>query len=224
DGRGRSGGSRVGRRRRQVAGRGHDGLRKGLRIGDRSAGPVRHRRYQPSCHRPFRPACIEVRWGQGITSRSRPGFVDPPRRAVRLYLEPPMAFSAEISRTNPTCILFLVDQSTSMRDPFGAQPGKKKSEGVADAINRLLQNLVLKCPKSEVARAYSHGGAIGYGPRVSPALAEPPPNQPLVPISVIANAPLRVEDRKRTVDDGAGGLIEQSFRFPVWFEPRANGK
>jgi hypothetical protein len=26
------------------------------------------------------------------------------------------------------------------------------------------------------------------------------------------------------VDDGAGGLVEQAFRFPVWFEPTAGGK
>src|SRR5262249_11986070 len=25
-------------------------------------------------------------------------------------------------------------------------------------------------------------------------------------------------------EDGAGGLVEQSVRFPIWFEPRANGK
>ena len=65
-----------------------------------------------------------------------------------------MAFTAEISRTNPTCLLFLVDQSSSMDKPFGGQPGKKKSEGVADAINRLLQNLTLKCAKSEGIRDY----------------------------------------------------------------------
>jgi hypothetical protein len=135
-----------------------------------------------------------------------------------------MAFSAEISRTNPTCLLFLVDQSTSMDEPFGAQPGKKKSEGVADAINRLLQNLVLKCAKADGIRDYFHVGVLGYGSDVEPVLAGTTIDQPLVPISAIANAPLRVEDRKRMVDDGAGGITEQTFMFPVWFEPLANGK
>ena len=50
------------------------------------------------------------------------------------------------------------------------------------------------------------------------------PGRPLLPISVVANAPLRVEQRTRKVDDGAGGLIERPFRFPVWFEPTAGGK
>jgi hypothetical protein len=135
-----------------------------------------------------------------------------------------MAFSAEISRTNPTCLLFLVDQSTSMDGPFGGQPGKKKSEGVADAINRLLQNLVLKCAKADGVRDYFHVGVIGYGEDVSPKLAITSAQQPLAPISEVANNPLRLEQRKRMVDDGAGGLVEQAFRFPVWFEPTADGK
>src|SRR4051794_14881216 len=135
-----------------------------------------------------------------------------------------MPYTAEISRTNPTCLLFLIDHSSSMDGPFGGQPGKKKSEGVADAINRLLQNLVLKCAKADGVRDYFQCGVIGYGAAVKPVLAGSTPDQPLLPISVIANAPLRVEQRKRMVDDGSGGLVEQSFRFPVWFEPTAAGK
>jgi hypothetical protein len=135
-----------------------------------------------------------------------------------------MPYTAEISRTNPTCLLFLVDHSSSMDGPFGGQPGKKKSEGVADAINRLLQNLVLKCAKSTGVRDYFHVGVIGYGTEVKPVLVGTSAARPLLPISVVANAPLRVEQRTRKVDDGAGGLLERPFRFPVWFEPLANGK
>src|SRR5689334_9010990 len=81
----------------------------------------------------------------------------------------PMPYTAEISRTNPTCFLFLVDQSSSMSEPFGAQPDKKKAEGVADVINRLLQNLILKCAKSEGIRDFFHVGIIGYGGRTGSA-------------------------------------------------------
>jgi hypothetical protein len=134
-----------------------------------------------------------------------------------------MAYSAEISRTNPTCLLFLVDHSQSMDGPFGGQVGKKKSDGVADAINRLLQNLVLKCAKADGIRDYFHIGVLGYGNEVKPVLAGSSKDRPLLPVSSIANSPLRVEQRKRLVDDGSGGLVEQSFRFPVWFEPIADG-
>lgn len=57
-------------------------------------------------------------------------------------------YSAEISRSNPTCFLFLVDQSGSMDDPFGGESGKRKAQGVSDAINRLLQTLVFRCARA----------------------------------------------------------------------------
>jgi len=133
-------------------------------------------------------------------------------------------YVAEISRTNPTCLLFLIDQSSSMAGPFGGSPGKTKADGVADAVNRLLQNLALKCAKSDGIRDYFHVGVIGYGKGVQSALGGALAGRHLVPVSEFANNPLRVEPRKRKVDDGAGGVFEQSFKFPVWFEPIADGQ
>lgn len=135
-----------------------------------------------------------------------------------------MPYSAEISRSNPTCFLFLVDQSASMLEPFGRQPEKTKAGGVADAINRLLQNLVLKCAKSDGIRDYFHIGLIGYGGRVVPGFGGALAAKPLVPIGQVANNPLRIEERSRLIDDGAGGIIEQAIKFPVWYEPRPTGK
>ena len=67
-------------------------------------------------------------------------------------------------------------------------------------------------------------GIFGYGgASVKSGLGGTLTGQNLAPISALANNPIRVEQRKRQVDDGAGGLIEQSVRFPVWFEPAANG-
>jgi hypothetical protein len=136
----------------------------------------------------------------------------------------PVPYTAELSRANPTCLLFLIDQSSSMKEPFGGQSDKPKAQAVADAINRLLQNLVLKCAKSDGVRDYFHIGVLGYGSQVSWALGGGLAGQSLVPISAVAAQPLRVEQRARKVDDGAGGLVEQKFKFPVWFEPTAGGK
>jgi hypothetical protein len=135
-----------------------------------------------------------------------------------------MPYVAEISRTNPTCFLFLVDQSGSMVKPFGGQAGRIKAQGVADAINRLLQNLVLKCAKSEGMRDYFHVGVLGYGSRVGPAFGGTLANRALVPITDIAENPLRVDQRVKKIEDGAGALVEQKFKFPLWFEPTAEGK
>jgi hypothetical protein len=135
-----------------------------------------------------------------------------------------MPYSAEVSRTHPSCFLFLIDRSGSMSDPFsGGAEGKKKADGVADAINRLLQNLVIKCAKSEGVRDYYHVGVIGYGDRVGPAFEGALAGQELVPISQVADQPARVEDRTRKVDDGAGGLVDQTIKFPIWFDPVSHG-
>lgn len=107
-----------------------------------------------------------------------------------------MAYNAEISRTNPTCFLFLIDQSGSMSEPIGGQSGSRKADGVADALNKLLQNLIIKSCKSEGVRDYFHIGVIGYGTGVSPVLGG---GRAVVPISEIANSPLRVEQRTKKV-------------------------
>jgi hypothetical protein len=135
-----------------------------------------------------------------------------------------MPYAAEISRSNPTCFLFLVDQSGSMNKGFAGPAGKTKAQGVADAINRLLQNLVLKCTKSEGTRDYFHVGVIGYGAETSGAFGGALAGRNLVPISELANKPLRLEERTKKLDDGAGGILEQKVKFPVWFEPKADGK
>lgn len=135
-----------------------------------------------------------------------------------------MPYTAEISRTNPSCFLFLIDQSGSMQDPFGGgESVRKKADGVADAINRLLQNLVIKCAKSEGVRDYYHVGVIGYGSTVGSAFVGVLAGRELVPVSEIATMPARIEERTKKVDDGAGGLVDQTVKFPIWFDPIANG-
>ena len=133
-------------------------------------------------------------------------------------------YSAEISRANPSCFVFVVDQSGSMGDAWGGEGGgRKKADGVADAINRLLQDLVIKCAKEEGIRDYYNVGVIGYGASVGPAFSGALAGQTLAPISQIGDKPARIEPRQKKVDDGAGGLIDQSVRFPIWFDAKANG-
>jgi hypothetical protein len=108
-----------------------------------------------------------------------------------------------------------------MLKPFGGRADRRKADGVADAINRLLQNLILKCAKADGVRDYFSVGVIGYGGQAGPALGGALAGHTLVPLSTLADNPLRVEQRTRKVKRGGG---EESFRFPVWFEPKAEGK
>jgi hypothetical protein len=134
-----------------------------------------------------------------------------------------MAYSAEISRTNPTAFVFLVDQSASMNDPIGGEIPQRKADVVADAINRLLTELSVKCAKEEGVRDYFHVAVVGYGQSVGSAFSGDLEGRDLVPLSQVADNPARVEERPKKVPDGAGGLVETTTRFPVWMEPVANG-
>ena len=140
-----------------------------------------------------------------------------------------MPYSAEISRTSPAAFVFLLDQSASMQDAFGgaAQKGDaapSKARVLADVVNQLLQNLVLRCAKAEGVRDYFYVGVIGYGARVQPLL------QPaaaygealdLIPISHLAERPLRLEARLRQVPDGRGGFVDQRVKVPIWLDAAA---
>ena len=95
--------------------------------------------------------------------------------------------------------------------------------GVADSINRWLQELSIKCAKSEGIRDYYNVGVFGYGKDVGPSFLGPIAGRELIPISEIADNPARLDERTKMVPDGAGGLVEQSIRKPVWFDPIANG-
>ena len=133
-------------------------------------------------------------------------------------------YSAEISRANPTCFVFLLDQSRSMEDGIGGEDStQSKQLVVADAINRLLQELAIKCAKEEGVRDYFYVSVIGYGKTVGPALAGALAGREIVPLSEVAAAPARLEERVKKVPDGAGGLVEQSIKFPIWVDPVASG-
>lgn len=133
-------------------------------------------------------------------------------------------YTAEISRNNPTCFLFLVDQSGSMGRAFVNQPDKTLAQGVADAINRLLYELVTRCSQGmNVLDRYAIG-VIGYGDEISLGFSGELAGECQRWVGEIARGPLRIEQRKKRVSDGAGGLVEQVSQFPVWFEPLAHGK
>ncbi len=133
-----------------------------------------------------------------------------------------MSHEAQISRNSPTAFLFVVDQSGSMSDRMAI--GKSKAEFVSDALNRTLMNLIGRCTKSEGVRDYFEVGVIGYGGRgVDNGFSGALGARVLNPVSAIEQNPTRVEDRKKKMDDGAGGIVETSVKFPVWFEPRADG-
>jgi hypothetical protein len=134
-----------------------------------------------------------------------------------------MTYSAEISRDHPTAILFVIDQSRSMEDQIAG--GRPKAEFVADVLNKTVYTLVTNCSKADGVRRYFDVGVLSYsGDGVGNGFGHAANGHGILsPITDIADTPLRVEERARSVDDGAGGIVEQKTKFPIWFEPKTTG-
>jgi hypothetical protein len=134
-----------------------------------------------------------------------------------------MAYNAEISRTSPSCFIFLIDQSGSMLTKF-TSTGTPVAQAVADAVNRTLQELVIICAKADGVRDYYNVAVIGYGTQgVKSAYVGGLTGVEMAPLSQVATNPARIEERTKKVSDGAGGLVETTIKFPIWFDPVADG-
>jgi hypothetical protein len=123
-------------------------------------------------------------------------------------------YQAEISRGNPTAFLFVLDQSRSMARSWGGPGKRSKAQELADAINKILYTMVIRCSKGDDVRDWFHVGVIGYGgERVGPCLGGELAGEALVPIGRLASYPLRLEERGRT-----------SVKSPVWIDPTSKGE
>jgi len=137
-----------------------------------------------------------------------------------------MPYSADISRANPGCFLFLVDRSGSMEGALAGQPGQRKMDQASDAINRILDAVSQRCSSGLDIRDYFHVGVLGYNtdnagrPVITSALAGTSPEQPFLLISQVVET-AEVVERTVRESDGAGGVIEVARRFPGWLQPHA---
>ncbi len=134
-----------------------------------------------------------------------------------------MAYTAQITRANPTLIVFLLDQSGSMADPFGGEQGARKADFVAGVVNHALHDLVIRCTKTEEVRDYYHVAVVGYGRQVGLGLGGALAGRTVVPVSAVADNPARIESGYRRVPDGVGGYVETPVRYPVWVHAHAEG-
>jgi hypothetical protein len=105
-----------------------------------------------------------------------------------------------------------------MRKPMPGAEGRTKAEAVADSINHLLYTLVLRCVWGQSVLDRFSVGVLGYGSAVAPGLGGSLTGRELVPISELARNPLRVETRPAP-NPGAPPI-----KFPIWFEPQADGQ
>src|SRR5262249_21249164 len=134
-----------------------------------------------------------------------------------------MLYRAEISRSSPTVILMVIDQSTSMGHRLNS--GQTKSKFLADVLNKTLYAIITNCSKVDGVRDYFQIGVLAYsGTDARNGFQGALRSQVLHPISQIAETPIRIESRTKKVVGPNDELVEQSVKFPIWFEPQSRGK
>ena len=140
-----------------------------------------------------------------------------------------MPYSADINRANPGCFLFLIDQSGSMAAALAGQPGQRKMDQAAEAINGILNAVSLRCSQGMEIRDYFHIGIVTYTSKYiwevgKTDLATVFPGtslgNPFLPISEVVDI-AEVEERLVKESDGDGGIVEVTRKVPVWLRPRA---
>jgi hypothetical protein len=133
-----------------------------------------------------------------------------------------MSYQAEISRASPTAILMVMDQSTSMNQRLDS--GQSKAAFLADVLNKTLYTIITNCSKADGIRDYFHVGVVAYSGEAHNGFQGALGDDALHAVSRLAEAPLRVETRSKKVAGLNGDVVDQSVRFPIWFEPRSQGR
>ena len=130
-----------------------------------------------------------------------------------------MPYSAEISRTNPACFLFLVIQCMTVPDYS------------ADAVNRVVNTLSQRCSSGLDIRDYFHIGILGFttggflgmgGIKNTYTLPGTNPERPFLPISQVVEV-AEIEEKRVKEDYGGGEVVEVTRRMPVWLRHHIGG-
>jgi uncharacterized protein YegL len=125
--------------------------------------------------------------------------------------------SKQWSSATPGYIIFLVDQSESMKGPYIA--GKTKAEFTSLVINRTINELINTNMDGDKVKNRLFISMIGYGGKGGNSVE----NLRSDYLSDFADNPIRIEKIKKKVSDGAGGLVEIEEEMPIFLEPLSSG-
>ena len=122
-------------------------------------------------------------------------------------------YSKLIGSNSPGLFIILVDQSDSMGEPYIE---KNKAEFAALAVNRTIYEILESCMAGERIKDRCHISVIGYGAKTEMVVGGMP--------SEIKNPSHGYQTYKRSVSDGAGGLVDIEQNLPIWVKPvHSNG-
>ncbi len=133
------------------------------------------------------------------------------------------AYTAQITRNTPTAFIFLVDHSVSMRrmtNLFGEE--MTMAEAAARIVNRQIDELVLRCIKSNEVRHYYDIAVIGYGEKAYSGWNGALEDRDFVTPEELRDNPFKkiiMREEKRT----RKGTVVKEVEKVQWVEARHDG-
>lgn len=145
-----------------------------------------------------------------------------PAQPKKLQIKNP--YTAQITRNTPTAFIFMIDQSISMSRKLNYR-GEfiTLADAVARIVNNQINELVLRCIKTNEVRHYYDIAVIGYGDDASYGWKGPLAGRDFVSPEELKNNPFKkitVKEEKRT----RKGVEFKEVEKVQWVEPVAAGK
>jgi len=160
---------------------------------------------------------------------STPRYIEPDDQmmaAINRITKPMVSktpYTAQITRNTPTAFIFLIDESVSMKATTNLYGQTMTlSQAVAQIVNSQINELVLRCIKTNEVRHYYDIAVVGYGHEVHSAWRGELEGRDFVSPEELKNHPfkkIKVIEQKRT----HRGLKEKEVEKVQWIEPRHDG-
>jgi hypothetical protein len=126
-------------------------------------------------------------------------------------------YDNNFTRANPGLIVFLIDQSKSMEDPWSG--GKTLAEQTALSINRSIHEMGLRFTSGEKIKDSANIIMIGYGGTKDSMEAELLRSGSIATLCTDETIP--VQHLQQLIPDGAGGVIPIDVDLKQFIEPKA---
>ena len=126
-------------------------------------------------------------------------------------------YENNFTRANPGLIVFLIDQSKSMENPWSG--GKTLAEQTALSINRSISEMGLRFTSGDKIKDSANIIMIGYGGTKDSMEAELLRSGSIATLCTDDTIP--VQHLKQMIPDGAGGIIPIDFDLKEFVTPKA---
>lgn len=119
-------------------------------------------------------------------------------------------YEMQWSSATPGLLIFLIDQSGSMLSPYKDTPDSR-TVFATRVVNRVINDIIKKNFNGTQPKDRCFIVAIGYSVGAT--------EQCSGYLSALHASPKRLEQVKKSISDGAGGLVEIDKTMPIWVEP-----